>query len=87
MENYSQSDANIPQVTETIVNELEKFTIAKGNPPSDADCEVSMLSRNTSPVPEWPKEAPDPVLYDVLSPRIRIKYRIQASPTPMSVDC
>jgi len=71
MKNHSRQDTSASQIVDTLLQRLEKISIAKGNPPSDADCEISMSSRNTSPVPEWPKEASNPVFYHVLSPSIR----------------
>lgn len=56
------------QNTVTIVQELQKFSIAIGNPPSDADCEVSMSSTNPSQAREWPKEAPDTSLTRCATP-------------------
>jgi hypothetical protein len=71
--NHSGQSAGAPQGTETIVQGLKKFSIAKGKALSDDDGEVSVSSGKCSLVHEWPKEAPDPILSDVLVPRIGYK--------------
>ena len=65
--NHSGQDDNVLQVTDVIVQRLEKFSIANGNQPSGADCEANLSSKNPPPV-RWLKEGLDAVIYDMLPP-------------------